>query len=191
MRKVKGVDVSENNGELNWHAIARDGIEFAIVRASYGQTGRDEMFLQNVHGAHAAGLRCGAYHYDYSTDISDAIANAVNCREAIAEAGVLLEMPVFYDLEDADGWKARHGVDTGDGVLLTNMCEAFLEEIKLNAGIYASYSWLERIDWRSLDCPVWNAQWGPDDDIQGYMWQFTDALEVAGYALDGDIWYKP
>ena len=146
MRKVKGVDVSENNGELDWRAIARDGIEFAIVRASYGQTGRDELFQRNVAEAHKYGLRVGAYHYDYSLTVDDAIANAINCRDAIDEAGVLLEMPVFYDLEDADGWKRKHGVDTTDGVLLTDMCAAFLGEIRLNAGIYASYSWLEIID---------------------------------------------
>ncbi len=191
MREVYGIDVSENNGELDWRAIANAGIEFAIVRASYGQTGRDELFQRNVSEAHKYGLRCGAYHYDYSLDADDAIVNAINCRDAIAEAGVLLEMPVFYDIEDADEWKRDRGFDISDGVQLTNMCEAFLLNIGLNAGIYASYSWLEHIDWRSLDCPVWNAQWGSVDDLKGYMWQYSDDVDVAGYVLDGDIWYKP
>ena len=191
MREVYGIDVSENNGELDWRAIADAGIEFAIVRASYGQTGRDELFQRNVAEAHKYGLRCGAYHYDYSLDVDDAIANAINCREAIDEAGVLLEMPVFYDLEDADGWKRDRGFDASDGVLLTNMSEAFLLNIGLNSGIYASYSWLEIIDWKSLDCPIWNAQWGKTDDIRGYMWQYTEKADVGGYILDGDIWYQP
>ena len=29
------------------------------------------------------------------------------------------------------------------------------------------------IDWRSLGCAVWNAQWGPSDDLKGMMWQYT------------------
>ena len=41
---MKGIDVSENNGSVDWQAVADAGIEFAIVRASYGKTGRDEMF---------------------------------------------------------------------------------------------------------------------------------------------------
>ena len=191
MKKILGVDVSENNGELNWSAIARDGAEFAIVRASYGRTGRDELFLQNVNGAHAAGLRCGAYHYGYGLDVDAAVVEALNCRAAIEEAGVLLEMPVFYDMEDADGYKRKNGFDIYDGELLTAMCQAFLDTIGLNAGIYASYDWLTRIDWRSLDCPVWNAEWGEVDDIKPYMWQFTDSLDIGGYSLDGDYWYKP
>jgi hypothetical protein len=51
-------------------------------------------------------------------------------------------------------------------------------------------SWLESIiDWRSLGCAVWNAQWSDRDDIKGYMWQYTDALEIGGRNFDGNMLY--
>lgn len=184
---IRGIDVSENNGQVDWDRLQKMGVRFVYVRCSYGKFGRDEMFRPNVEQAHAHGMLVGAYHYDYSTDVEDAQLNAQNCRKAIDEAGVLLELPVFYDLEDADGWKQNHGVEL-DRETATEMCRAFGEELGLNWGVYASYSWLTNlIDWQSLGCPIWNAQWGDSDDIQGYAWQDTDDWQ--GMGIDGDIMY--
>ena len=35
MRRL-GIDVSEHNGILDWDAIKKGGIEFAIIRSSWG-----------------------------------------------------------------------------------------------------------------------------------------------------------
>lgn len=186
---MRGIDVSYHNGAVDWQAVAADGIEFAIVRSSYGKNSVDELFLQNVTGATAAGLKVGAYHYSYALSVEDTIQEATNCRETIDNAKVLLEMPVFFDMEDADGYKRRNGFDF-DPVEITAMCRAFIDNIGLDCGIYASYSWLtDYIDWRSIGCAVWNAQWGASDDIKGYMWQYTDKLEIDGQVFDGNIKY--
>ena len=194
-----GIDVSENNGSIDWNAVRDSGIDFAIVRSSYGQSGRDDMFLENVNGAHTAGLQVGAYHYGYGLTPEQAVREAVNCRNAIDEAGVFLELPVWYDMEDADGYKARHGFDFS-AENCTEICREFLYHIRLDSGVYASRSWLgNNIDWRSLGCAVWNAEWmngdspTPDtsqDSIGGMMWQYTDKLYIAGGQFDGDIIYN-
>lgn len=186
---IKGIDVSENNDLVNWPAVAAAGIKFAIVRSSYGLRSKDEMFAQNVAGAKAVGLKVGAYHYSYALSVEDAIQEAANCREAIDNTGQLLEMPVFFDMEDADGYKRRKGF-AFDPTEITEMCRAFVQNIGLDCGIYASYSWFcDYIDWRSLGCAVWNAQWGRYDDIKGYMWQYTDSLNIGGQIFDGNILY--
>lgn len=185
-----GVDVSENNGNIDWWAVAQAGQKFAIVRSSYGQTGQDENFLHNVAAAQELGLKCGAYHYSYALTPEQARAEARNCKQTIEAAGVLLELPIFFDMEDADGWKRRHGFDFS-AENITEICRAFLDEIKpLNCGVYASLSWLEDyIDWQSLGCSIWNAQWGNYDDFRGFMWQYTDALEIGGRNFDGNMLY--
>lgn len=185
-----GVDVSENNGRVDWEAVAAAGQKFAIVRSSYGRYAEDEDFIRNVDGARSAGLMCGAYHYSYALTPEQARQEAQNCKQVIENSGVLLELPVFFDMEDADGYKARHGFDFSPENV-TAICQAFLEEIKpLDCGVYASLSWFEdKIDWKSLGCAVWNAQWGNDDDIQGYMWQYTDNLIIGGKAFDGNVVY--
>ena len=110
----------------------------------------------------------------------------------------MLELPVFYDMEDADGWKSRHGFDPADA---TALCQTFVENIGLNCGVYASESWLNNyIDWQSLGCAVWNASWYSNpqepcpgdgvDGICGYMWQYTDSATIAGKQLDADYIYE-
>ena len=187
---VKGIDVSENNGFVDWQAVADAGMKFAIVRSSYGRNSRDENFLRNVEGAHAVGLKCGAYHYSYALTPEQARREAQNCKQAIEDAGVLLELPVWFDMEDADGYKRKYGFDFSSENI-TEICRTFLEEIKpLDCGVYASLSWLENyIDWQGLGCAVWNAQWGKRDDLQGYMWQYCDDLNIGGKVFDGNILY--
>lgn len=197
---MKGIDVSENNGYVNFDAVKAAGYDFVIVRCSYGKTGRDDEFVNNVNRAHTAGLLIGAYHYDYSLSVDDALLNTQNCRDAIDEAGVLLELPVFYDLEDADHWKANHGFDF-DPATCTAMCRTFHENIGLDHGIYASESWFDNlIDWRSIGCSVWNASWyggynpkpyigDGQDSIMGYAWQYTDTAVIDGKEFDADVIY--
>ncbi|GMB02270.1 GH25 family lysozyme [Pelosinus sp. IPA-1] len=181
---MKGIDVSENNGVVDWQAVADAGIEFVMVRSSYGLYSKDSMFVENVNAAHAAGLKVGAYHYSYALNNDDTLQEAINCREAIDSAGVLLELPVFFDMEDADGYKTRRGMPRD----ITEICRTFIDNIGLDCGVYASYSWLtNKIDWQSLGCAVWNAQWGQSDDIKGYMWQYTDKLEIGGRLFDGNV----
>lgn len=189
---TNGIDVSENNGFISqetWYALAHSGIKFVFVRATYGRTGVDSQFLHNVTCAHNAGMKVGAYHYSYALNTSQAIEEAQHCKDTISKTGVLLELPVFYDMEDADGYKSRHGF-TFDPAEVTEMCRAFGENLELNWGVYASYSWLkDYIDWQSLGCPVWNAEWGKEDDIKGFVWQYTDSFHFNSYTFDGNKMY--
>lgn len=187
---MKGIDVSEWNGEIDWRAVHNAGFNFAICRSSFGKNHFDTSFQRNVEGAHRAGLICGAYHYSYALTPADAISEARYCKWVIDASGVLLELPVFFDMEDGDNWKVYHGFDFSRRNV-TAVCRAFLDNIQpLNAGLYASLSWLEDlIDWRSLNCPIWNAQYYHSDFFQGYMWQYTDRLIIAEQQFDGNILY--
>ena len=186
----KGIDVSENNGVVDWQAVADAGIEFVMVRSSYGKTGVDGNFAANVAGAHEVGLKVGAYHYSYALTAEDAQIEAAHCRQVIDDSGVGLELPIFFDMEDADHWKENHGF-VFELTPVTDICHAFIDNIGLNCGVYASLDWLENyIDWRGLGCSVWNAQWGESDDIRGYMWQYTDSLEIAGKCFDANVLYE-
>lgn len=196
---MRGIDVSDNNGFVNWQAVADSGVEFVMVACSYGKTGRHDRFAENVNGAHAVGLKVGAYHYSYSLTPEDALLEVENCKAAIAEAGVLLELPVFFDMEDADHWKEQHGFDFSPENV-TAICKNFIDNIGLDCGVYASQSWLDGlIAWRDLNCAVWNAEWiepgeDPDnhpdgDSIKGYLWQYTDKLIIGDKEFDGNVLY--
>ena len=111
---IRGIDVSENNGYLDadfWKAVVEAGCKFAYIRCSWGNGHEDGEFRHNVQMAHEYGLLVGAYHYDYSLTPDITATHARKCAAIIADSGVLLELPVFFDLEDADGWKDRNGYD--------------------------------------------------------------------------------
>ena len=185
---MKGVDISAHNEHVDFPALKRNGIDFVIVRTGAGISIQDNFFAA-VYAAKQAGLLVGAYHYSYALTPSKAAQEAAFCRRIINDTGLLLELPVFFDMEDADRYKARHGFRFNRRHI-TDICRAFLDNIGLNAGVYASYNWLEKwIDWRNLGCAVWNGQWGEHDFIQGMMWQYTDALEIEGQYFDGNILY--
>lgn len=189
---MKGIDVSYVQGDnINWQQVKAAGYDFAICRSSYGKKHFDETFARNVEQAHRAGLICGAYHYSYALNPDDAKQEAQYCKWLIENSGVLLELPVFFDIEDGDGYKAYHDFNFSRRNV-TDICRSFLDNIKpLNAGIYASYSWLDDlIDWRSLNCPVWNAQYYHTDFLKGFMWQYTENLVIGGKRFDGNILYE-
>ena len=97
-----GIDVSRYQGSVNWAQVAAAGKQFAIVRIGSSNSGGlyvDPYFLQNVSGAHAAGLRVGAYYYTYArtqSAVADELSTFMNVLQ-----GLQLEYPVFVDVEDA------------------------------------------------------------------------------------------
>ncbi|MBR4903519.1 MAG: hypothetical protein IKZ53_02530 [Selenomonadaceae bacterium] len=187
---MRGVDVSIFNEAVDWAALKAAGIDFAICRTGYGKSGFDENFQRNVDEAHKAGLICGAYHYSYALTPSDAAAEAAFCKGIIERAGVMLELPVWFSMTDADEYKARHGFEFTRSHV-TNICKAFIDNIApLNCGVYSNLSWLEDyIDWQTLGCRIWSAQYNTEDNFKGYMWQYTDALQIGGQTFNGNILY--
>ena len=62
-RRVRGVDVSHHQGDIDWERVRRDRIEFAYLKATEGSTFTDPRFASYARAAARAGLRVGGYHY--------------------------------------------------------------------------------------------------------------------------------
>ena len=95
-----GIDVSRYQGSINWSRVAAAGKQFAIVRlGSSNSKGLyiDPYFLQNVNGAHTAGLRVGAYYYTYARSQAEVARELDIFLDALE--GLQLEYPVFVDVE--------------------------------------------------------------------------------------------
>ena len=70
--RVPGIDVSRFQENIDWDAVALDGIQFAFVQASRGsgtdcsvvprQCGADAYYASNYAEAKALGIRVGPYH---------------------------------------------------------------------------------------------------------------------------------
>ena len=97
--ELKGIDVSTWQGDIDWPKVAGQGIQFAILRATFGVEGVDRKFEQNIRQAPAAGIGCGAYHYCYATSTEAARQEAEHFLEVIKP--YQFPYPVALDLEDA------------------------------------------------------------------------------------------
>jgi lysozyme len=60
---VRGVDVSAHQGAIDWELLKADGVDFAYIKASEGETFNDPRFSRNWYAAEQAGVLRGAYHF--------------------------------------------------------------------------------------------------------------------------------
>ncbi len=193
----KGIDVSENNGRIDWKEVRENGIEFAIIRLGYGRGHLDSLFYENINGALDAGLKVGVYYYSYALDRVAAWAEASYMMHILESSGLTsakLEMGVWFDMEDGDGYKERHGMPSSQTI--TAMCNEFISACNshgYNCGVYASLYWLEekiQVNLLPEYAPIWCAQWGRSCDWPDVaIWQFTDRLKVGQKYFDGNyVW---
>ena len=180
---MNGIDVSQWQGDMDLTPY-KDG--FVIIRGGFW-TSADPWAERNIAKCEKLGIPWGLYWYSYALSEAQARQEAEACLKFLA--GRKPRLGVWFDMEDADGYKRSHGFDFQPDEV-TDMCRTFLADIGLDCGVYASLSWFESyIDWQGLGCAVWNAQWGDEDDIKGYMWQYTDSLNIGGRFFDGNIIY--
>jgi GH25 family lysozyme M1 (1,4-beta-N-acetylmuramidase) len=66
---IKGIDVSEENGNIDWKNVKSSDVEFAIIQCGYGDDVNyqdDETFRKNVEGCIQNGIPYGIYFYSYA-----------------------------------------------------------------------------------------------------------------------------
>ena len=188
---MKGIDVSKHNGAVDWPRAAAC-IDFAIIRAGYGKTYVDSWFERHLAGAQAAGLRVGAYHYSYALTVEDARAEARHLLDIIN--GRKFDMPLWFDMEDADGYKKKHGF-TFSRANISAITQAFIDTIRAagyQCGVYASKSWFD--DYINVDADaIWLAQWASKPTYAGKfdVWQNSDSGTVPGVTgkVDTNVLY--
>ena len=79
MAMLKGVDVSEHNGVVDWDKAKADGVQFAMLRMGYGsdlKSQDDSQFERNVHECERLGIPWGAYLYSYALTVEQAKSEA-------------------------------------------------------------------------------------------------------------------
>ena len=61
LKNTKGIDVSHHQGKIDWEKVTADGIQFAIIRAGFGNSAsqKDERFEENIKGALTEGIPVG------------------------------------------------------------------------------------------------------------------------------------
>ncbi|WP_077616500.1 glycoside hydrolase family 25 protein [Caenibacillus caldisaponilyticus] len=197
MAMLKGIDVSEHNGEINWDKVKADGVKFAMIRMGYGsdiKSQDDSQFERNVREAERVGIPWGAYLYSYALTVEQAKSEAAHALRLLK--GKKPSYPIAFDMEDADHYKEKHGMPANN--VLVDICDTFLSIVS-DAGydvmLYANKDWLEnRLNSSKLGkYKKWVAQWGDKltyNDENVVMWQFTNSGIVHGINDHVDMNYS-
>ena len=187
----RGIDVSRYQGSINWPQVAASGVQFAMVRiGSSNNSGLyvDPYFLQNVSGAHAAGLRVGAYYYSYARSESAVIDELTLFLNALE--GLQLEYPVFVDVEDSSQAALGRAQLTG----LVRIAMDILYQRGWYAGWYSYTNFIKA----SLNAgelaayPLWLADYRSQPGFDGpyAMWQYSASGSVSGVTGACDLNYS-
>lgn len=169
----KGIDISSHQGDINFDYI-KTNYDFVIIRCGYGDDLSsddnecrqcDTMAQTYINECEARNIPYALYLYQYAADNEQSRSEAAHVREWYNKSNPI---GVFLDIEDADGYKERHGIDyySTQALAITWLDE--LADIKAK-GIYASHNWLntymnvdELIEHGAL---IWEAHWNDDGEI--------------------------
>ena len=192
---MRGIDISENNGIVNWSSIISNGYQFAIPRIGYGRGNLDSQFYNNINGAIDTGLKVGVYHYSYALTQDHAQQEAEFVVDTLMSSGLTpdkLPLGVWFDMEDADGYKERHGVLNNQE--LTNLCSVFINQLwsagYIKTGLYANLDWLVNCLYPEQlgGCAIWCAQYNNTCDYPGAnIWQYTQSEYIEGKQFDANL----
>ena len=201
-RAKQGIDVSFYQGEIDWGAVAADGVEFAILRLGYrgyteGGLQFDSAFQRNILGALDAGLEVGVYFFSQAITEEEAVQEAEFVLSALE--GYSITYPVAFDWEYITPGKGAR-TDGMDGQTLTRCAAAFCRRIAekgytpvvyFNQDLgYLTYYLAELIEF-----PFWLAEYDsrPDFYYQFALWQYTHSGTVDGIQgnVDWNLDFRP
>lgn len=193
---MKGIDVSYHQGIIDWKKVADSGIEFAIIRAGYGKSTVDAKFIENIVGAHTAGIKVGVYWFIYALNEDDALLNAEMFHKTIEPYRNAITMKVFADYEyDSDDYAERNGVvhtrETRTCIVKTFL--HYLEEKGWDVGNYANPDYVKNHFLDLSEYPLWLAAYSyTEEQAKKYnplMWQYSSKGSVSGIKGNVDMNY--
>jgi GH25 family lysozyme M1 (1,4-beta-N-acetylmuramidase) len=185
---LQGIDVSYYQGDIDWNAVAADGITFAWVRVSHSTQFFDPQFDANLAGSRAAGIHTGVYQYFEPGEDPIAQADFLLDHMGPLQPG---DMPPMLDVESQDAVAPGPYADA---------IRAWLDHVEAATGvapfIYTGYYyWNDNVGSDEfVDHPLWIANYNPGCPLIPDYWgtwafhQYCACESIAGISgdVDGD-----
>ena len=205
----KGIDVSSNQGKIDWNAVAAAGCKFAVLRSILKSGNVDTRFAENLEGCRAYGIPASVYKYTYATSEAAAVEEAKRVADLISKHG--LRSIIWWDVEDRD---SLCGLGSSKLTACIQAAREVIEAAGLQFGLYTGlYVYREKwFDFSQFsDVPLWAARYYnsynvmqfADDPDQSMIpdlgralcgWQYTSTGRIPGVSGNVDIdicYYDP
>lgn len=184
---ILGVDVSHNNGPIDWPSVGRSDVKFAYAKATEGRGHEDPAFERNWSEMAKAKLYRGAYHF--ARPGTAARPQADFFAAMVGELGPG-DLPPALDLEAQDGQ---------DAAQLLDWTLAFVARIDALLGrkcvIYTGRLWRETMGnpmaVTLAEHPLWTARYGSQPPVvpatwhKWDIWQFTNGINGDARIIPG------
>ena len=184
--QYNGIDVSETQGKIDWGSAESSNIKFAMIRSTYGSSGIDSQFLNNMEGISKTDICVGVYHDSEAQSVGEAV------REANYFLNTVKPYKLFYPL--AINIENELAMQMGME-FFTSIVNAFVSVIRENNYyplLYGSVEVLKNIDFNSISyVDIWLKEFS-SDSLQGpnykenvAIWQYSDKGNVLG--INGSV----
>lgn len=187
---LKGADISKWQGQIDFDKF-KNGLDFVIIRSSYGNGYVDGQFARNRDEARRVGFLVGYYHYAYPNNNTAEQEADWFCKVVgKPNKGEIMVLDFEEQHPDPVGWSVK-----------------FLKRLESNLGgykamIYLNQSQMKTYDWQpviDLNCGLWLAQYdyNPDGVPVKTDWnfvamrQYTNKANFPGVVgnVDGNVFY--
>lgn len=196
--KLIGIDVSSHQKIIDWKKVAKSGIDYVMIRAGYGKNNVDKYFIENIVGAHTAGLAVGVYWFIYALNETDALKNAEKFHKTIEPYKNAITMKAYADYEyDSDAYSKKYGI-VQNKESRTRIVKKFLEYMQdkgWDVGNYANPDYIKTKFNDLSEYPLWLAAYSYTEEqakkLNPLMFQYTSKGSVPGIVgnVDMNIYY--
>lgn len=132
--KRYGIDVSDNQGIIDWKKVKEAGVQFAILRTVRRSGKIDKQIANNIKGCIENGIPADFYKYAYALTETDSEKEAKEVIAALNTLGIkpAKDVVIWHDVED----DTQMALSTAQ---LTKICQAFkkvVEDAGYTCGLY-------------------------------------------------------
>lgn len=187
---VHGIDISENQGIVNFSMLKGQGVQFVVLRSTTKNYQPDVKFESYLKGCKTYKIDYSCYKYSYARTVEDAIKEADSVIKLLGND----KMTIWYDVENVNQINAikKSG--------LTDICNAFLTRCRdagYDVGIYCNLNWYKNYisDELKKKYKFWIARYGKNNGqldnkykpSNAYAWQYTSVGRIDGITGDVDL----
>lgn len=199
-QKYMGIDVSDNQGKIDWAQVTEDGCQFAILRSVRHSGKTDNQFAANLAGCREQKIPVAVYKYTYAQTVEEARKEAEQVVDLLKANDLVCK--VFWDVEDREYlYKLGKNKLTG----LIKAAQGVVESAGFEFCLYVGLNVYKEgwFDFTQFTCPLWVARYPisgaktlkdipaekytPSVGRDLYGWQFSSEGRVKGISTNVDL----
>ena len=200
----KGIDVSDNQGAIDWEKVKSAGVQFAILRSVRRSGKADYQFMTNLAGCRKYNIPVAVYKYTYAVTEAQAQEEARQVVALLQRYNLAAGTMVWWDVEDRN---TLQPLGSAKLTALIQVARTVIEAAGYRFGIYVGLyvyteGWFDFNQFAAV--PLWVARYynnynvmqfdtNPDQEKKPEVgraiwgWQYTSTGRVPGINGNADL----